>query len=92
MRNRYVLPLVSSPAGTVTEAGWPDATYGETRTLPTCALVSLSKIWNVPSTLSLFGSTKVSRSVGVVELTHQVPFASLWNGEPACWSVPVRGR
>ncbi|CAM5682400.1 hypothetical protein SALBM217S_04846 [Streptomyces griseoloalbus] len=65
----YVLPLVSTPAGTVTEAGWPEGTYGETRTLPTWALVALSKIWKVPLTLSPSASTKVSRRVGVVVLT-----------------------
>ncbi|CAM5555277.1 hypothetical protein SGLAM104S_09354 [Streptomyces glaucescens] len=42
VRNLYVLPLLSTPAGTVTEAAEPDATYGETMTLPTCVLVALS--------------------------------------------------
>ena len=69
MRNLYVLPLLSTPAGTVTEAACPEGTYGETMTSPTWVLVALSKIWKVPLTLSPSASTKVSRSVGVAVFT-----------------------
>ncbi|CAA19600.1 hypothetical protein GTY87_32665 [Streptomyces sp. SID7813] len=69
LRNLYVLPLVRTPNGTVTDTGCPDGTNGETMPSPTCESVVLSKIWKVPLALPPSESTNVSRSVGVVVLT-----------------------
>lgn len=86
------MPSFSSPSGRVTAAARPDSTKGETRRLPTRLPEAASTISNVPLIRSPSLSENVSRRVGVVVFTCQVPEASALNGGPACRLFPDRGR